>query len=160
MKIQLILDSYQITPATCALLPTRSLDHQTKVIEEEQILYVKQSPFDVIKHNCLLNGADYAGRINAITYHLHFKRKVPVAIHPTIHAFPTHRVNSFECIWLFAKQITRTQAKNNHSKIVFKNNTTLKLPISNHILTKQSMRCAEVANLYKQIKPTSNHPIQ
>src|SRR5699024_5373922 len=50
-----ILSTYIITTKTYALIPTRSTDHQTKVIEEDHTYYVNQSPLELIKLNCLLN---------------------------------------------------------------------------------------------------------
>src|SRR5690625_5946515 len=69
-----ILSTYIITTKTYALIPTRSTDHQTKVIEEDHTYYVNQSPLELIKLNCLLNGSDFTGRAKSITYHLNFKR--------------------------------------------------------------------------------------
>jgi len=147
-----VLPTYRITDKTYALIPTRSVHHQTKVIEKDKVYYVNQSPLEIIKLNCLLNGSDYRGRRQAISYHLNFTRKTPIAINKTLHAFPTHSIKDFDCIWIISKQIAYIKPQSNKSKIIFKNNSKLKLPISTHILQQQILRCFAVSNLYKQIQ--------
>src|SRR5699024_12254061 len=124
-----ILFTYLITPKTYALIPTRSTDHVTQVIEEDHTYYVNQSPLALSKLNCLLYGSDFTGRTKSITYHLNFKRMSPVAINKRIHAFPTHSLADFECMWIFLKQIAYTKPNGNKSMIVFKNYTEFPLPI-------------------------------
>src|SRR5699024_1773559 len=144
-----------------ALIPTRSTDHQTKVIEESQIYYVNQSPLEIIKLNCLLNGSDFTGRAKSITYHLNFKRKSPVAINKSLHAFLTHSLADFECIWIFVYQIAYTEPHGSSSMIDFKNHSDLPLPITYHILEKQNLRYYAVSNLFEHIKnkPIKSHGI-
>lgn len=146
-----IFDTYIITELTCALIPTRSIHHQTKVIEKDNIYYINQSPFEIIKLNCLLNGADYNGRREAVKYHLGFTRKSPIAISKSIHAFPTHAITHYDCIWLFSNQISYIKKIPSLSKVIFKNNYKLKIPVSEHILNKQFLRCYAVKNFYKSI---------
>lgn len=150
-KIKNILTTYVINESTCALIPTKSVEHQTKVIEEHHIYYVNQSPIEIIKFNCLLNGSDFNGRRLSIKYHLGFSRKCPIAISKTIHAFPTHAIADFDCIWLFSSKINKIISKNKASKIIFNNKYKLIVPVSNYILTKQHFRCFAVNNLYKTI---------
>ena len=156
-----ILSTYIITTKTYALIPTRSTDHQTKVIEKDHIYYVNQSPLELIKLNCLLNGSDFTGRAKSIAYHLNFKRMSPVAINKRIHAFPTHSLADFECMWIFLKQIAYTKPNGNKSMIVFKNYAEFPLPISTHILEKQILRCHAVSNLFDhmQSEPIKSHEI-
>lgn len=125
--------------------------HQAKVIELDHIYYVDQSPIEIIKQNCLLNGSDYNGRRAAVKYHLGYSRKSPIAISKNLHAFPTHAVTHYDCIWLFSKQISYIKQLPPLSKIIFKNNYILKLPISEHILNKQHLRCFAVNNLYESL---------
>ena len=150
-KIEAVLDTYIISELTCALIPTRSIDHQTKVIERDHIYYVNQSPLEIIKQNCLLNGSDYNGRREAVKYHLGYSRKSPIAISKLIYAFPTHAITHYDCIWLFSKQISYIKHISSLSKVIFKNHYILKLPISEHILNKQHLRCFAVKNLYKSL---------
>src|SRR5699024_5763014 len=133
-------------------IPTRSTDHQTKVIEEDHTYYVNQSPLELIKLNCLLNGSDFTGRAKSITYHLNFKRMSPVAINKKLHAFPTHSLAYFDCIWIFLKQIAYTKQNVNKFMIVFKNYAEFPFLISSHILEKQILRCYAVSNLFEHIQ--------
>src|SRR5699024_10999371 len=100
-----VLPTYRITDKTYALIPTRTVHHQSKVIEKDKVYYVNQSPLEIINLNYLLNGSDYRGRRQAISYHLNFTRKTPIAINKTLHAFPTHSIKDFDCIWIISKQI-------------------------------------------------------
>jgi len=78
-----------------------------------------------------------------------------------LHAFPTHSLADFECIWIFLKQIAYTKPNGSTSMIVFKNHSELPLPISTHILEKQILRCYAVSNLFEHIKnkPIKSHEI-
>src|SRR5699024_4737228 len=129
-NVKSIFDTYTITQTTYALIPTRSINHQTKVIEENNIYYINQSPFEIIQYNCLLNGSDYSGRRAAVRHHLGFIRKSPIAISKSLHAFPTHATTNFDCIWIFSNHVSEIMTQHEHSKIIFRNNYTLTLPIS------------------------------
>src|SRR5699024_4435073 len=140
-----ILSTYIITTKTYALIPTRSTDPQTKVIEEDHTYYANQSPLELIKLNCLLNGSDFPARAESVADHLNFKRMSPAVINKRIHVFPTHSLADFECMWIFLKQIAYTKPNGNQSMIVFKNYAEFPLPISTHILEKQILRCYAVS---------------
>src|SRR5699024_7668113 len=100
-----ILSTYIITTKTYALIPTRSTDHQTKVIEEDHTYYVNQSPLELIKLNSLLNGSDFTSRADSIACHVLLDRVSPRPINKRIHAFPTHALAAFECMWIFLRRI-------------------------------------------------------
>lgn len=91
--------------STYALIPTRARHHKTNVIEENNIYYLNQSPFAIIKFTCLVNGSDYHARRKAIKHPLNFKRKTPIAINQSLYIFPTHAIKDFTSTWLFSKQI-------------------------------------------------------
>src|SRR5699024_6464385 len=143
-----ISSTYNITTKTYALIPTLSTNHQNNMIEKDHIYYVNQSQIQFIIINYLLNDTDFTVRLISITYHLNFKRMSPVAINKKIHAFPTHSLADFDCMWIFLKQIAYTKPNGNQSMIVFKNYAEFPLPISTHILEKQILRCYAVSNLF------------
>src|SRR5699024_7815856 len=91
-------------------------------------------------------------RDKSIAYYVDFKRVSPVAINKRIHAFPTHSLADFECMWIFLKQIAYTKPNGNQSMIVFKNYAEFPLPISTHFLEKQILRCYAVSNLFEHIQ--------
>ncbi|WP_281243699.1 competence protein ComK [Virgibacillus subterraneus] len=102
-----VLLSYQINQDTMALLPVAHADYSTIVIERNQQLFVKKTPWQLIQLSCLENCSTYEGRRAAVMYHMGIKRKVPIPINPSknLFTFPTHSPTEFECNWIFYSHI-------------------------------------------------------
>ena len=86
-----IVTNYKISLDTYALLPAFHIDYHTEAITREGIVPISQPPLRIIKENCLRYGSSYAGRRESVLYHLNFKQRTPIPIHPSkgIFAFPT-----------------------------------------------------------------------
>jgi competence protein ComK len=74
---KIILEDYVINRDTIALQPANHTDYYTIVIERDQILYVKQTPLQLIKAACLEGGAGYNGRREDVIYQTGTKAKSP-----------------------------------------------------------------------------------
>ncbi|MCK0470097.1 competence protein ComK [Halalkalibacter sp. APA_J-10(15)] len=140
-----IVNDYEITQDTIALLPAHHIECDTIVWERNDILHVKQSMLSLIKEACLEGGADYEGRRAAVIHKTGIQHKIPIPIHPLdhIYAFPTHSPKLYECAWIFyyhIKSIHRHPNKVNESMVTFHNYKELTLPISYATLEKQMQR--------------------
>jgi competence protein ComK len=143
---KIILEDYEITQKTMALLSAAHLDYWTIVLEPDQQLYIHKKPLQLIKTACLKGGSTYEGRRTAVHYLTQSKNKVPIPINPLEHfyAFPTHSPNQFHCNWIFyhhVKSMTPCK-KSNETIITFKNSQELTLPVSHYTLEKQLYRTA------------------
>ncbi|WP_102344787.1 competence protein ComK [Bacillus sp. Marseille-P3661] len=144
-----VLDYYDVSKKTMALLSVAHMDFSTIVIEENRILFVRQTTTQIIKAACMNGGAEYDGRRKSMSYLIGCKQKVPMAIipHEGIYAFPTISPTCYECNWIFfhhVKYITTYTPKDSAAKsmIVFKNGQEITLSESTYVLEKQMQRTA------------------
>lgn len=143
------VESYVAHEQTLAILPKRHIDYQSSVIEMERTLFVRETPFETIKHSCMKHWASYEGRRAATLAHTNYRQRVPIAIEPSrkIFAFPTHSPTRFECCWLFHHPYIRIGNRDNGSFIQLKNGEKLELDISLHTLREQIQRTTLAAEL-------------
>ncbi len=143
-------NNYRITTKTLAILPVQDLQYQSKIIEQEEEYDHSSSPFDIIKENCLHYGSSYEGRKSSIQYHLDFKQKTPIPIHPArnIYAFPTHSAKSFECAWLFFLGVSDIKIGQEKTLLQFTNGKYIYLSISSYIIQKQYDRTGMCKAVY------------
>jgi competence protein ComK len=141
--------TYEITPNTMAIFPAREIEYSAIVKEEHQIIYVRQTPLQIIKSACLEGGSTYDGRRKAVTHLTGAIQKVPIPINPrrNIFAFPTHSPTAFECNWIFYHHIKSIlpslQTSNKTQSIIqFKNQQELPMNESHYLLEKQYTRTA------------------
>jgi competence protein ComK len=145
-----ILDNYEVNQNTMALISVAYVDYSTLVLEENQVLYVRKTPTQIVKEACMEGGSTYDGRRIAVSYMTGSQQKVPIPINPkdNIFAFPTHSPRAFECNWVFyhhVRSITTCKSPEQQgvqSKITFKNGQHITLNESQHILEKQMQRTA------------------
>ncbi|MCT8140513.1 competence protein ComK [Anaerobacillus sp. CMMVII] len=141
-----ILANYSVNKDTLALLSVAHPDYHTIAIETDRKLYIRKTPFQIIKAACLKGGSTYEGRRAAVTYLTGAKHKVPIPINPTehIYAFPTYSPTQFECSWIFHDHVhSISPYQKNHTVITFKNELQLKLPVSYYTIEKQMYRTAQ-----------------
>ena len=141
--------TYEVNPHTMAILPAKEIEYSAIIKEEHQILYVRQTPLQIIKAACLDGGSTYEGRRKAVTHLTGAVQKVPIPINPrrNIFAFPTHSPNAFECNWIFYHHIKSIvpslQTSNTTQSIIqFKNQLELLMNESHYLLEKQYTRTA------------------
>ncbi|MCC3359634.1 competence protein ComK [Bacillus sp. REN16] len=147
--MKIIHPTYEVNPLTMAILPAREIEYSAIVKEVHRIIYVRQTPLQIIKAACLEGGATYEGRRKAVTHLTGAIQKVPIPINPrrNIFAFPTHSPTAFECNWIFyhhIKAIVPSQQTSNttQSIIQFKNQQELPMTESHYLLEKQYTRTA------------------
>jgi len=144
--MKIIQLTYEVTPNTMAIFPAREIEYSAIVKEEHQIIYVRQTPLQIIKAACLEGGSTYEGRRKAVTHLTGAIQKVPIPINPrrNIFAFPTHSPTAFECNWIFyhhIKSILPSQQGNTIQSIIqFKNQQELPMNESHYLLEKQYTR--------------------
>lgn len=144
LNISMVMKKYVINNDTIALLPAKAIDYSAIAWEVNKILYVRQTPLEIIKSSCLDYGSSYDGRRDAVKHNTPYKKKLPIEVseRKKIYAFPTHATQSFDCHWLFSEHIL-TIIKNsdkNKSTVHFRNDQMLSLTVSHYVLDKQLHR--------------------
>lgn len=153
-----VLNDYVVQKNAIALLPAKSMEYHTIVLTTDKKLYIKLTPFEIIKNSCLQEFATYEGRKRAIQQLTNFKNKVPIPINTSqdIFGFPTSSPIKDDCIWLFYHHIK--ELEDNHkngsvkgkakSTVHFLNNTLLPLDISYFILHQQYYKTTVCKNMF------------
>jgi len=150
----IIKTRYTIIEETNALLPAKQIDYNTIVIERSRILYIKQTPLQIIQTSCQKYWSTYEGRRDAVVNQMNFKQKVPIpiSIHKAIYLFPTHSPNHLDNSWIAYEHVARFDKKQSPGQpeqtlVTFKNGYTLTLDVSVHTFEKQWQRTFEL--MYK-----------
>src|SRR5690625_1608023 len=150
----IIKTRYTIIKETNALLPAKQIDYDTIVIERSRILYIKQTPFQIIQTSCQKYWSTYEGRRDAVVALMNFKQKVPipVSIHNAIYLFPTHSPNHRDNSWIAFEHVAHFDKKKNPGQpeqtlVTFKNGYTKTLDVSVHTFETQWQRTFEL--MYK-----------
>lgn len=147
------MKEYEINESTMFIKPNGK--GQSIICEEESEYEINKSPNKIIKDNCSFYGSSYIGRCEGTKSLTGIKSKFPIIIEESrkIIFFPTSSIRTKESIWLALNQIKDIQKDNKFSKIVFKNNSKIKLPISYYSLKNQYCRAVILkAKLYERIK--------
>ncbi|SES62052.1 competence protein ComK [Oceanobacillus limi] len=144
-----ILPHYHINEHTLALLPGKHIDYQTIALEHDRKLYIKKTPFEIIKRGCLDHYSTYEGRKAAVTHHTGFKRKVPIPISVSkgIYAFPTHPLKDLDCCWVFYQHVLGIEedVQNPYqSVVVFRNRVEVFVNVGRDGLVRQMERNGEI----------------
>ncbi|MGP7818040.1 competence protein ComK [Niallia sp. 01092] len=143
----LIIRDYDIDEKTLALIPVKHIHYHTIVLTSNQNLYVKKTPFELIKKAALNGGSDYRGRRTSMIYLTGIKQKNPIPISESknIFAFPTQSPKQLNCYWIFFHHVDsikpiESASSERHSIILFKNKQKLHIKESVYLLEKQMYR--------------------
>jgi competence protein ComK len=146
MKKECILNKYIANERTMTIMPMEAIEYGTVVKEVDRTVYVKETPFDIIKENLLIGGSDFDGRRRSITYKLGMQKRLPMPINPprNIYAFPTHAPRQFHCQWIFTEHIDHIHPVKHNEKfksaIIFKNGEKIFTEVSPYILETQIIK--------------------
>src|SRR5699024_211839 len=98
------IKKYVTNEDTYMILPVRAMEYYSIVLEKDAIYYVKQTPFEIIKHSCWeLDWTTYEARSKAIAENLYipYKTLIMLSKEKNIIAFPTMTPAHVECSWIF-----------------------------------------------------------
>lgn len=151
-----IIEAYQITTSTLALLPARAIDYDTIVMKENETKHVRQTSMNLIESACFdYDWTTYDGRRKSVIRHTGYKNRtpIPISIHKSIYFFPTHSPKHTDNIWIAFQHILmigkvpkQKASKQTQSIVYFKSGQELILNISFHTLEKQYERTLEIVS--------------
>jgi competence protein ComK len=136
--------NYLVTGNTIALTEIYHPEFNTKIYDVKGIYYSKQTAKRIVHKSCLMYGASYQGRIEAVRNAFPYDKRTPLMFCPIlmIYAFPTKSPDDFACRWIFPAHIQTYILENNHLSVLFKNGMKLELNCSLKTYMKQKERTA------------------
>lgn len=163
-----IKETYMINENTLALLPAMQIEYDTIVIEKQKELYIRQTPFQLIKAACFNDWCTYEGKRQAVILHTNLKRKVPIPINTTkgIYFFPTHSQKSIHNNWIAFHHIVnfnKVKAESNSPSktiISFTNGMEMKFDIPFSTIQRQIERAFECKYKLEALKGYQVHTTQ
>lgn len=137
-----IQSTYTITNNTLALLPARKIEYNTIVLEQNQQLYIEQTPLEIIKASCKAYWSNYEGRRRTTIKHTGFKQKTPIPISKLnqIIAFPTHSPLHHDCSWIIYRPHLQIIPHPEKTILSIGYEQSIHLDVSIHSLQKQIER--------------------
>src|SRR5699024_5695427 len=131
-----------------AITHSSHIEYQSIVYEKNKQLFIRRTPFEIIKDSCLQNYTTYQGIKKAVIHHHGFIQKTPIPInrHQSIYTFPTHSPVNPECNWIIPQPLlhsnlpTSTDYHSDKSAVTFNNGRQLLINVSQFVLKKQIQR--------------------
>lgn len=135
-----MLNNYEVNDDTLAIIPVD--EKVSKVIEYENIILVNKKPTQIIDDSCKFFGSSFLGRHEGTKNLIGINYKSPIVVEETnnIIFFPTSSPRFNNCEWVALNKIKNYSKYNDHSKIVFDNNSELVINISIQVLKNQILR--------------------
>ena len=145
-------EEYEINSSTLAIISVE--DKLSKVIEKDDIFYVKNSAMKIINDSCKYFGSSYIGRSEGTKNLTGIKSKCPIIIEETTNMifFPTASPRKNNCWWISLNNINKYLLNCGKSNIIFTNGFNLELDISYNILENQILRATRLDSVLRKRK--------
>lgn len=135
-----MLNNYEINDDTLAIIPVD--EKVSKVIENDDIIFVKKKTTQIIDNSCKYFGSSFIGRHEGTKNLIGINYKSPIVVEETNNLifFPTSSPRFNNCEWVALNKIKNYSKHNNLSKVIFDNNSELVINISIQALKNQILR--------------------
>ena len=137
--------NYEINEGTLALIADG--ESKSKILEDDKIYYVENTPYEILDHSCKYFGSSYEGRREGSKEILNANYKVPIVVENSKNLifFPTNSPQANDCSWISLKDIKLLEeVEYNMTKITFFNNTSITLPVSKRTVENQVFRASRL----------------
>lgn len=145
---------YAVNVMTMIIKPMHDEDQLcSRIIQQDGEFLSPFKPSNVIKMNCLDNGSSFEGTVSGSRHLLGGYQKVPVMIcsENQIYFFPTASPEHADCIWINPLHIQHYKKFDKKTTLViFKNNQSMKIPVSLYTFHNQYQRTLSLMNLKNQ----------
>lgn len=151
---EVLKKSYVVNQKTKAILINADPHYPTKILEDHQVVYCRQTPKEIVNQSCLLGGSTLRGRRLAMEKMLHTKSKLPIPVKPNegIFLFPTRSPRSVYCEWIsffHVKQFCEIKGTQG-STVYFTDDSELHVPTSGFSVRRQmQLTGLAIATFYK-----------
>lgn len=136
---------YEINRKTVAIIPIN--DKQTKIIEEDNVIFINRNSMKIIDDGCRFFGSSYEGRVKGTKNLLKINAKIPIIVEESsrLILFPTESPRKENCMWLSLNKINDyEQIDKNTSLIKFSCGKDMKINVSYQILDNQILRATRL----------------
>ena len=136
----MVLKDYEINSSTFAVIPVKK--GHCRIIDQDGSRLIKKDAFSIIKNACNYFGNTFESR-HAMTKRLiNINYKSPMVIEESrsIIFFPTSSPREDECIWLSLNAIKKYLKKEDKTRIIFRDDTYIEIPVSYNIIDNQMAR--------------------
>lgn len=146
------MKNYEINLLTYALIPIEG--NKTKVIEEDNIIIVNNTPTNIIDNSCRFFGSSYLGRHEGTKRMTGINYKTPIIVEESknIIFFPTSSPRFNNCMWIALDKIDKYGKTKYNSYIQFKNMKIIDLDISYGSLDNQILRATKLESILRKRK--------
>lgn len=145
-------EEYEINSETFAII---AIDQtMSKVIEKNNVFYVKISAMDIIDNSCKFFGSSYLGRFEGTKNLTGISYKSPIIIEESrnIIFFPTTSPRINGCNWISLNNISEYTKNKSKTNLIFSNGYNLEIDISYNIIENQILRATRLDSILRKRK--------
>lgn len=138
--------NYIINEKTQALTFIESNYYRTKIYEEDDIIYKKETPLMILENSCLHYGSSLDGRKQAAKRILNMNSKLPVSIKPHGGLFflPTTSHRNKECVWFSYSHVDDYWEYEDKLAVILNNKQVIFVDISYNQFDLQMKRTSQI----------------
>lgn len=153
---------YIIHKRTSAMTMMDSKYFRTKIIETDNILYLKEDPLTIVKNSCEHYGYTLSVWNQLVKQTLRRSSKLPVPILPTKGLFflPTTSYRNEHCAWISYYDIAHYMKKGNKLKIILENGHVIASNISLNQFKLQLKRTGIVIAYFYRLFYTTDYQFE
>lgn|SRR5574344_325690 len=148
-------DSYIINNETVAVISCG--DNYSKVIENDRIISVKMSSYDILDLSCKYFGSSLLGRIEGSKFYLGSSYKVPILVDESrmllFFSTRSHKMN--DTCWIAYKKVDNYRKDVDGVKILFDNQQILNLNETYAVFENQYLRAQKLYSKIQKLLDTS-----
>ncbi len=136
----MILKNYEVNSSTFALIPVKK--NYCRVMDQDGSHLVRNSALTIIKNACNYFGSSFDSRHVMTRKLININYKSPIVIEESrsIIFFPTSSPREDDCIWISLNSIKKYLKKEGKTRIIFRNDSFIEIPVSYNIIDNQMAR--------------------
>ena len=145
--------NYEINEDTLAVISIN--DKKSNILEDDREFSIYQNAYEIMDESCIYFGSSYNGRKEGTKSILGVNYKVPIVVEDSKNMifFPTASPTDNECIWVALNNIKFFEKIDyNQTRIVFKNNKEILVPVSYRSVENQILRATRLESLLRNRK--------
>lgn len=141
--------NYVINEKTLVVMPLEN--KITKIIEDDNILFINNTAINIIKNSCFHYGNSYEGRKNNSDRLIGTNYKQPIMIdnYAKMIFFPTRSIRDKDCFWISLNNLESFNKNNVYTEVKLKKNIKICLEISYFSLKNQIYRATYLKTILK-----------
>ena len=136
----MILKNYEVNSSTFALIPVKK--NYCRVMDQDGSHLVRNSALTIIKNACNYFGSSFDSRHVMTRKLININYKSPIVIEESrsIIFSPTSSPREDDCIWISLNSIKKYLKKEGKTRIIFRNDSFIEIPVSYNIIDNQMAR--------------------